>query len=450
MASIPVVATRPREDSSDDAVDFFTTGENMSNMGMPDLHTVTVDGPRKSSMRRTSEERIRKNSVQSEEKNGIRRFSMQSTDSAKGELPVFSALHVDWNHVLTSLQREKKRKTARQEEQYVHRSLFCLESSSMTREFFIKVAEWDWFNRLILILILANCVFLVLDDPVCKCQADTCTGFELYTRALYASLDCGYWDDRKAVLQYAEWAFTGMFTLEMIVKIVARGFFLHKHAYLRDGWNWLDFVVVVCSLISLAPGLLENVQVLRTVRVLRPLRTMTRIKGMRPLINTLLRSIKALGNVVMLLMFFLIVYGILALELLNAGMRGRCYVDPVEGVNNFTDAAYAMLISQQTPFLAAPTVNIGGFNAGIQFCSTSKGGGYQCPEIAIDGHYYSMVCSKFKWCFTDWCKNDWNPNPFDLGGGHISCELCASLMFLGALRDLGVLWWQTTTSETLF
>ena len=27
----------------------------------------------------------------------------------------------------------------------------------------------------------------------------------------------------------------------MVLKIFARGFVLHKHAYLRDPWNWLDF-----------------------------------------------------------------------------------------------------------------------------------------------------------------------------------------------------------------
>ncbi len=47
---------------------------------------------------------------------------------------------------------------------------------------------------------------------------------------------------------------------QMIVKIIARGFILHKHAYLRESWNWLDFVVVMASLISLS-STFGNVQV---------------------------------------------------------------------------------------------------------------------------------------------------------------------------------------------
>ena len=29
------------------------------------------------------------------------------------------------------------------------------------------------------------------------------------------------------------------------MKILSRGFIFHTYAYLRDGWNWLDFIVVL-------------------------------------------------------------------------------------------------------------------------------------------------------------------------------------------------------------
>jgi len=38
--------------------------------------------------------------------------------------------------------------------------------------------------------------------------------------------------------------FTGIYTIEGIVKVLARGFLLTKFTYLRDAWNWLDFIVV--------------------------------------------------------------------------------------------------------------------------------------------------------------------------------------------------------------
>ena len=39
--------------------------------------------------------------------------------------------------------------------------------------------------------------------------------------------------------------FMGIFTMEMVVKIVADGFILHKDSYLRNPWNIMDFIVVV-------------------------------------------------------------------------------------------------------------------------------------------------------------------------------------------------------------
>jgi len=43
--------------------------------------------------------------------------------------------------------------------------------------------------------------------------------------------------------------FTAIYTFESAVKVMARGFILEKFTYLRDAWNWLDFVVI--SLVSL-------------------------------------------------------------------------------------------------------------------------------------------------------------------------------------------------------
>ena len=41
------------------------------------------------------------------------------------------------------------------------------------------------------------------------------------------------------------YVFAAIYTIEMILKIIAKGFCMHKFAYLRDPWNWLDFVVVI-------------------------------------------------------------------------------------------------------------------------------------------------------------------------------------------------------------
>jgi hypothetical protein len=41
------------------------------------------------------------------------------------------------------------------------------------------------------------------------------------------------------------WFFSVAFTIEFFLKAIGMGFIHHKNAYLRDGWNWIDFIVVV-------------------------------------------------------------------------------------------------------------------------------------------------------------------------------------------------------------
>lgn len=41
--------------------------------------------------------------------------------------------------------------------------------------------------------------------------------------------------------------FTGIYTFESLIKILATGFCLNEFTFLRDPWNWLDFTVIVMA-----------------------------------------------------------------------------------------------------------------------------------------------------------------------------------------------------------
>ena len=72
--------------------------------------------------------------------------------------------------------------------------------------------------------------------------------------------------------------FTAIYTFESATKVMGRGFALTKFTYLRDAWNWLDFIVI--SLAYLTMGIdLGNLAALRTFRVLRALKTVAIIPG---------------------------------------------------------------------------------------------------------------------------------------------------------------------------
>ena len=77
--------------------------------------------------------------------------------------------------------------------------------------------------------------------------------------------------------------FTIIFTFECAVKVISMGFIIHRKAYLRDGWNWIDFIVVVIGLIEGIPGI-PQLRSLRTLRVLRPLRSINAVPS-KPVLN---------------------------------------------------------------------------------------------------------------------------------------------------------------------
>jgi hypothetical protein len=43
---------------------------------------------------------------------------------------------------------------------------------------------------------------------------------------------------------FYRYIFTGIYILEAMVKILARGFILDEFSFLRDPWNWLDSIVI--------------------------------------------------------------------------------------------------------------------------------------------------------------------------------------------------------------
>ncbi|KYO46987.1 hypothetical protein Y1Q_0014536 [Alligator mississippiensis] len=65
-----------------------------------------------------------------------------------------------------------------------------------------------------------------------------------------------------------EYIFTGIYTAEISIKILARGFVWNEFTFLRDPCDCLDFIVIIMTYISLI-GPLQNVSALRTFRVLR-------------------------------------------------------------------------------------------------------------------------------------------------------------------------------------
>lgn len=103
------------------------------------------------------------------------------------------------------------------------------------------------FSILVMLTIIANCVLMTLkrDD-----------------------------DEEKT-----EIFFTIVYTTEMGLKVIARGFIADEFTYLRDPWNWLDFTVILMAYLTIGVKDLGNLSVMRTFRVLRALKTVAIVPG---------------------------------------------------------------------------------------------------------------------------------------------------------------------------
>lgn len=108
--------------------------------------------------------------------------------------------------------------------------------------------------------------------------------------------------------------FTILFSGEMAVKMIAQGVIKGEGSYMKDGfWNWLDLLVVGTGYLDVF-GIDNQFGVLRTVRLLRPLRTIGAIKGLRQQVEVLMQR-KTLENIANVCLLVRIVFLLLSFSL---------------------------------------------------------------------------------------------------------------------------------------
>lgn len=187
------------------------------------------------------------------------------------------------------------------------RALFCLNLKNPIRKICIDVVEWKPFEWLILLTIFANCVALAVYTPFPNTDSNT----------------------TNAILEKVEYVFLVIFTTECVMKILAYGFLMHPGAYLRNGWNLLDFTIVVIGLITTVLQNLSketfDVKALRAFRVLRPLRLVSGVPSLQVVLNSILRAMVPLLHIALLVLFVIIIYAIIGLELFSGKLHSTCY-----------------------------------------------------------------------------------------------------------------------------
>ncbi|KAM6214582.1 voltage-dependent L-type calcium channel subunit alpha-1C isoform 12-T12 [Rhynchocyon petersi] len=198
------------------------------------------------------------------------------------------------------------------------RALLCLTLKNPIRRACISIVEWKPFEIIILLTIFANCVALAIYIPFPE-------------------------DDSNATnsnLERVEYLFLIIFTVEAFLKVIAYGLLFHPNAYLRNGWNLLDFIIVVVGLFSAileqatkadGPNVLGgkgagfDVKALRAFRVLRPLRLVSGVPSLQVVLNSIIKAMVPLLHIALLVLFVIIIYAIIGLELFMGKMHKTCY-----------------------------------------------------------------------------------------------------------------------------
>nr|XP_061813752.1 sodium channel protein type 8 subunit alpha-like isoform X9 [Nerophis lumbriciformis] len=182
-------------------------------------------------------------------------------------------------------------------------SLYIISPFNIFRRIAIKILIHSLFSMIIMCTILTNCIFMTFSDPP-------------------------EWSKQ------VEYTFTGIYTFESLTKIVARGFAIDGFTFLRDPWNWLDFMVISMAYITEFVNL-GNVSALRTFRVLRALKTISVIPGLKTIVGALIQSVKKLSDVMILTVFCLSVFALIGLQLFMGNLRQKCVFWPVNTTNMY-------------------------------------------------------------------------------------------------------------------
>uniref|UniRef100_T1IJS6 EF-hand domain-containing protein n=1 Tax=Strigamia maritima TaxID=126957 RepID=T1IJS6_STRMM len=180
-------------------------------------------------------------------------------------------------------------------------SMFIFRPTNFIRRGAHWVVNLKYFDFFIMLVIALSSIALAAEDPVDEESP------------------------RNAILEYFDVVFTGVFTVEMVLKVVDLGVIFHPGSYIRDLWNILDAIVVVVALVGFAfvdgnsqvSQNLSTIKSLRVLRVLRPLKTIKRVPKLKAVFDCVVNSLKNVVNILIVYLLFQFIFAVIAVQLFN-------------------------------------------------------------------------------------------------------------------------------------
>ncbi|KOB73804.1 Cacophony, partial [Operophtera brumata] len=199
---------------------------------------------------------------------------------------------VDLSPTSPTSRKNKKKEEAKKEEEdqtdgpkpmLPYSCMFILSPTNPIRRGAHWVVNLKYFDFFIMVVICLSSAALAAEDPV---------------------VEESNWNQ---ILNYFDYAFTGVFTVEMMLKIVDLGILLHPGAYLRD----------LGLKKSAGASNLSTIKSLRVLRVLRPLKTIKRVPKLKAVFDCVVNSLKNVINILIVYILFQFIFAVIAVQLFN-------------------------------------------------------------------------------------------------------------------------------------
>ena len=262
------------------------------------------------------------------------------------------------------------------EKYYTKDSLYIFKKDNKFRTMLIHIIENQIFKKVIYIIIIISS-FLSFAYSF---KERVCEYYKIHK----------YYDDienclhnfkkeinRDKIITKIYYIINLLFTIEMIMKIIAKGFILHKYAYLRNGWNIIDFIICIYQWLKIKHNDWGNLCVFRCLKFIGIVKDISLLSGLRKLIDSIIISLPALGNVILFLLFIVLLFGILGIQLFSGALYNRCREFPIKINDNYNNTGI--------PYYQSIPVS-------ERICSVDNyEGTFQCPKNSFCVNFYNIV-----------------------------------------------------------
>uniref|UniRef100_A0AAZ3Q8X9 Ion transport domain-containing protein n=1 Tax=Oncorhynchus tshawytscha TaxID=74940 RepID=A0AAZ3Q8X9_ONCTS len=227
-----------------------------------------------------------------------------------------------WFRVRRTLQSHKPR-WCREHEDW---NLYLFSPQNSFRVWAKGMISHKMFDHVVLLFIFLNCITIALERP----------GILPHST-------------ERVFLSVSNYVFTVIFLAEMTVKVILC--FSLLSSYLKSSWNVLDGILVFVSLVDIlvSLALTGGNRILGILRVLRLLahydlsgvccRVISRAPGLKLVVETLITSLRPIGNIVLICCAFFTVFGILGVQL----FKGKFYLCEGLDTRNITTKSDCLL-----------------------------------------------------------------------------------------------------------